>query len=93
MKTAAQESLRDDSKTFTAPQIQQWLITTVAKALKADVGEIDVDVSFDRYGLDSSETVEIVGDLADWLGRELSPTLLYDYPTIKSLSVHLAQTA
>lgn len=93
MKTAAQESLRDDSKTITAPQIQQWLIATVAKALKADAGEIDVDISFDRYGLDSSETVGIVGDLADWLGRELSPTLLYDYPTIKSLSAHLAQTA
>ncbi len=33
----------------------------------------------------------MTGDLEDWLGCELDPTLLYDYPTIDALAWHLAE--
>jgi acyl carrier protein len=31
------------------------------------------------------------GDLEDWVGRKIDPTLLYDYPTIETLAQHLAE--
>jgi acyl carrier protein len=77
----------------TPEQIEDWLAKAVAKALNAKPEEIDVNVSFDRYGLDSAAAVAMAGDLGDWLGRDLPPTLLYDHPTIRALSAHLAQGA
>lgn len=72
-------------------EIQVWLTKAVAAAVKADVSDIDPEIPFDRFGLDSVAAVDMTKDLSTWLGREFSPTLLYDYPTITLLSEHLAQ--
>ena len=45
---------------------------------------------FDRYGLSSMTAVLMTGEMEDWLGRTLDPTLPYDYPTIETLSQFLA---
>jgi len=37
------------------------------------------------------QVARLSGDLEAWLGRELSPSLIYDYPTIESLARHLAE--
>ena len=58
--------------------------------LEFSADEIEIDVPFDTYGLDSSAAVGLTGDLEDWLGQEIDPTLLYDYPTVESLAVHLS---
>jgi acyl carrier protein len=58
--------------------------------VKADVADIDYDIAFDRFGLDSVSAVEMTRELSAWLNEELAPTLLYDYPTIDLLSAHLA---
>jgi acyl carrier protein len=34
--------------------------------------------------------IGLTGDLEDWLGTRLDPTLLYDYPTVAALAKHLA---
>ncbi len=38
------------------------------------------------------DAVSLSGDLEDYLSRRLSPTLLYQYPTINKLAEHLAAT-
>ncbi|MGF1589152.1 MAG: acyl carrier protein [Pleurocapsa sp.] len=72
-------------------ELQTWMIEYVAELLEVEPDKIDVAIAFDRYGLDSSAAVGLAGDLEDWLERELDPTLLYDYPTIGSLSEHLVE--
>ncbi|MGL5796529.1 MAG: acyl carrier protein [Waterburya sp.] len=71
--------------------LQTWIVNYVAELLEVEPEKIDVTIAFDRYGLDSSAAVGLAGDLEDWLERELDPTLLYDYPTIESLSEHLVE--
>jgi acyl carrier protein len=71
--------------------IQAWLVSYLVKALEIEPNQIDVTISFDRYGLDSAAAIGLTGDLADWLGRDLDPTLLFDYPTIEALAQHLAE--
>ena len=36
------------------------------------------------------QAVGLAGELEDWLGRPLSPTLVYEHPTIEALARHLA---
>ncbi|WP_202972007.1 acyl carrier protein [Moorena producens] len=70
--------------------IQAWLVSYLAELLEIESDEIDVKIPFDRYGLDSSAAVGLTGDLEDWLGSEIDPTLMYDYPTIQAMAQHLA---
>lgn len=51
--------------------------------------EVNISVPFDRFGLSSASALLMTGDLETWLGRELDPTLPYDYPTIEALAGHL----
>ncbi|MBC5793740.1 acyl carrier protein [Sphaerospermopsis sp. LEGE 00249] len=76
---------------LTAVKIREWLVSYVADLLEIEAEEVDVETNFSRYGLDSSAAVILTGDLGDWLGKELEPTALYDYPTIADLAAHLAQ--
>jgi acyl carrier protein len=78
-------------KTPTPAEVQDWLVSYLANLLEIDLDEVDVTVSFDRYGLDSATAIGMTGNLEEWLGYELDPTLIYDYPTIKALAENLAE--
>lgn len=77
--------------TATATEIQEWMVDYLAELLEVDVDEIETDIPFDRFGLDSTAAIGMTGDLEDWLECRLDPTLLYDYPTIESLAGHLVK--
>ena len=72
------------------PEIQDWIVSYIAELLEVEPELVDPTISFDRYGLDSSAAYALTGDLEDWLGREIDPTAIYDYPTVEALSEHLS---
>jgi len=74
-------------------EIQDWLITHVAELLNIAPRAIDIHDPFANYGLSSLDAVTLSGDLEELLGRRLSPTLAYDYPSILTLSLYLAGNA
>lgn len=74
----------------TSREIHDWIVSYLADLLEVDPDDIDASIPFDRYGLDSSAAVGLTGDLEDWLGQEIDPTLLYDYPTIDALVRHIS---
>ena len=76
-----------------AASIQAWLISRLAEALKVAASEIDGREPFANYGMNSMTAVSLSGDLEDWLGRTISPTIMWDYPTINALAEHLAATS
>lgn len=67
-------------------EISLWLAQKIAHCAQLPVSEIDVYESFASYGLSSTDAVSISGELEEWLGRKLQPTLLYNYPTIDLLA-------
>jgi 1-acyl-sn-glycerol-3-phosphate acyltransferase len=75
---------------YSAATIQTWLAARVAVELKVKADKIDTHQSLIQYGLDSVQLVSIVAALEDWLGCQLSPSLLEDYPQIDTLSQYLA---
>jgi len=74
----------------TVAALQAWLVSHVSEALRVKTSEIDIHTPFAQYGMDSVHAVNLSAELEDWLGRELPPTLAYDYPTIETLAHHLA---
>jgi acyl carrier protein len=75
----------------TQAQISEWIKTYLAEILEVDPSEVDEDYEFDRFGLNSSAAVSLVGDLEEWLDFELSPSLFFEFNTIAQVSEHLAQ--
>jgi len=67
------------------------LISYVAELLEIEADELDLNSSFQSYGLSSAEGVGMIGDLQDWLGESLNPVLIYEYPSIATLSAQLAK--
>ena len=75
---------------FGAEAIQQFLVTKIARLVKLQPEELDASRTYSYYGLSSMESVLLVADLEDFLGRALDSTILWDYPTIESLAKFLA---
>jgi acetyltransferase-like isoleucine patch superfamily enzyme/acyl carrier protein len=75
----------------TEGEIRQWCAGFFAKELKVPPAQIDPEVKFTRLGIDSTTSIIFTIDLADWLGVELAPDIMSDYPTIAELARHLAQ--
>ncbi len=76
----------------TEETIRTWLVTNIANVVNMDPGKIDIQQTFDNYGLDSLQAVSLSGDLETWLSMEISPTVVWDYPTVELLAEHLSKT-
>ena len=75
----------------TQAQISDWIKTYLAELLEVEPAEIDENYEFERFGLNSSAAVSLVGDLEEWLDFELSPSLFFEFNTIAQVSTHLAE--
>jgi phthiocerol/phenolphthiocerol synthesis type-I polyketide synthase C len=84
------EEVGVQKKSPSAQTIQGWLVARLSEVLGVESQDIDIREPFTWYGLTSRDAVGLSGDLEDWLGRRLSPTLAYEYPTIETLARHLA---
>jgi acyl-CoA synthetase (AMP-forming)/AMP-acid ligase II/acyl carrier protein len=80
---------KSQQKSQSPEAIASWLISKIARQLQVLQEKIDIGQPLANYGLSSLAAVSISGELQEWLGCELSPTLLYDYPTIESLVLYL----
>ncbi|HET6948044.1 MAG TPA: type I polyketide synthase, partial [bacterium] len=72
-----------------AHDLREWLVTRIAAMLRVDPSAIDDHEPFESFGLSSTDAVTMSGHLEELLGRDLSPTLIYEYPSIAALSQYL----
>jgi acyl carrier protein len=77
--------------TRTAESIQDWLIEQLAMRLEMDSDDIDIQASFESFGLESAEALVLLSKLEQWLGHSVPPVLIWNYPTIEQLSERLAE--
>jgi acyl carrier protein len=75
----------------TPEEVQEWFLAYLAQTLQAAPDRIDIKAPFEVLGLDSVTAVGMSGDLQAWLGFSVDPMVVFDYPTIESLSTHLAE--
>lgn len=77
--------------TTDAAKIQSWLVSQIAEELGVEPDDIDIQVPLDSYGLESTQVMLLASKAEKLLGFQLSPILLWHYPTIESLAQRLAE--
>lgn len=70
--------------------IQQSLIEKISKLTGIAQARIQTTTPLAEYGLDSVHAVGLSGDIEDWLGITVEPTIAWDFPTIEEMAAYLA---
>jgi len=70
-------------------EMEIHLQAMVARALKKKTEEIRREVSFYDQGLDSRDLLGLVKELEQKIGKQLYPTLLFEYSNIQELAAYL----
>ena len=84
-------SIDAQSSNLTESKLTDWITDWMCRELKLTEAPRDLTKSFVSYRMDSVHALMLVGDLEDYLGRPLAPTLAWDHPTIEALVRYLAQ--
>lgn len=69
--------------------MQQWIARWVAQRTQLDSDEIDVEVPFMSYGIDSIEATRLIAELEAWAGFSISIGSIIEYDTIEALADYL----
>lgn len=73
-----------------ARKIVRVITEVMAEQLDVPPTSIDITMPFQYFNQDSVKALVTLKELEALLGRELSPTLVWNYPTIQELANHLA---
>jgi acyl carrier protein len=83
--------IESQAKARSKDSISEWLVQWIARELGLPPVEIETDKSLLNYSLSSVTAMMLVGDLEEWLGLTLPPTLVWDYPSIDAIADYLIE--
>jgi acyl-CoA synthetase (AMP-forming)/AMP-acid ligase II/acyl carrier protein len=87
----ARENVHESDDRPTQEAIEDFVSQRLSSQLGVRPDDIDLRQPFTALGVDSARALTLLGEVEAWLGRPLSPTLFWNYPTISDLAAHLAQ--
>jgi acyl carrier protein len=73
-------------------EIVHWLTARISREISISPDAIRPDEPLSYYGLDSVQVLTLVGELEDFLGTRLHPSIAWEYPTIALLADHAARS-
>ena len=73
----------------TQEEVQGWIIQWLEDNAGVLRESIELDKPFADYRLDSLTAVEFSGDVEEWLGIQLTITVLWNHPTIEKMTQYL----
>ena len=71
--------------TADAVELRNWLVANLCTRLGCEADEIELDASLNDVGVGSRDALELSGELAELLGRPVSPVDFWQNPTINAL--------
>ena len=66
--------------------LRRWLISYLVTTVGSDPDQVDVDIPFNELGVGSRDGVVLAGELAELLGRPVSPIDIWQNPTVAALA-------
>lgn len=79
-----------DQQSIRASAVSAWLVNYISSLLDITKEQVTLDKPFSRFGLDSASIAAMTGELSQWLGTEIDPSIAYDYATINKISDYLS---
>lgn len=73
-----------------ADTIEAWMTQNIAEALQCPEASLDRELPLTALGLDSVSILGLAGELAEFTQQDIQVSLVWEYPTIASLSAQLA---
>ena len=73
------------------PNVESWLADYIATQTGLPASSLQRHVAFNNYSLTSVQLVGLVRHIGEKLGRELSPTLAWEYPTLGEMTDYLVK--
>ena len=70
-------------------ELRAWLVDHLITTIGCDPEEVDVDASFADLGVGSRDSVVLSGELAELVGRPVSPVEFWQHPTVNALIGYL----
>lgn len=77
------------SVTDRSTEVEGWMVAYMADLLDIPATAVDVNRTFDQFGLDSTATVAFTSDLGRWLGTKLDTRVMLENDTIKAVAAHI----
>jgi acyl carrier protein len=74
------------AREYSVKEISDFLIVHLSRLLSMDSEHIEVNRTFDEFGMDSIAVISLVRGLEDFIGRELTIQSMADIQTIERLS-------
>lgn len=74
----------------TEADIRDWCLAYLKGTVDDPSIAIGPDASFAELGLDSATSAYFIVELEEWLGAELRPELVFEYPTVSALARFIA---
>ncbi|HYB36144.1 MAG TPA: beta-ketoacyl synthase N-terminal-like domain-containing protein [Mycobacterium sp.] len=75
--------------TLTDAELRRWLVDYLITNIGCDPNEVDPDSSFSDLGVGSRDAVVLSGELAELVGRTVSPVEFWQHRTINALIEYL----
>ena len=73
----------------TEAEIRDWCLAYIRRTVDQPAIPVGPDIGFPEMGLDSATSAYFIVELEEWVGVELEPELVFDYPTIADLARHI----
>lgn len=80
------ESATPEDVEEVAITVRDWIVQWLVVRAGVEPDQIDTGRAFGDYGFDSMMAIELIGDLEDSCGTELTPMLAWEHPTIDSMA-------
>ena len=76
----------------TEADIRDWCIAYLQRTIDNPSIAVGPDANFAELGLDSATSAYFIVELEEWLGAELRPELVFEYPTVAALAHFIANS-
>jgi acyl transferase domain-containing protein/acyl carrier protein len=72
-------------------RLEDWLTTFCCNRFGISKSDFDPKEPLERYGMDSMVTGELINALEQYLGFNVAPGIVYDYPSVAALVTHFTE--
>lgn len=78
------------SVSVNAKALLDWLVNYISTRCDIPVSELQTDIPFEEFGIDSMQAVEITAQIEQQFHISVEPTALFEFNTVSLLVSHLA---